>query len=111
MLTRDKSSSTGNPDIWSSSKSSVTRRSRRCVRWPTTGSRLPRTVGANGDVFDLEPGHSPDQPQVRRIKNPALNSQAYDAVMHDPRYFGHRRAAHWSRLSLPEHKDEHEASG
>lgn len=43
-----------------------------------------RTVGANGDVFDLEPGHSADHPQVRRIKNPALNSQAYDAVMRDP---------------------------
>ena len=43
-----------------------------------------RTVGVNGDVFDLEPGHSRDRPQVRRIKNPALNSRAYDAVMRDP---------------------------
>ena len=43
-----------------------------------------RTVEANGDVFDLEPGHSADQPQVRRIKNPAANSKDYDAVMRDP---------------------------
>jgi ectoine hydroxylase-related dioxygenase (phytanoyl-CoA dioxygenase family) len=43
-----------------------------------------RTVGVNGDVFDLEPGHSYYQPQVRRIKNPALNSQVYDAVMRHP---------------------------
>jgi phytanoyl-CoA hydroxylase len=43
-----------------------------------------RAVAVNGDVFDLEPGHSHDQPQVRRIKNPALNSQVYDAVMRHP---------------------------
>ncbi len=43
-----------------------------------------RTVEANGDLFDLEPGHCRDHPRVRRIKNPASNSQAYDAVMRDP---------------------------
>jgi phytanoyl-CoA hydroxylase len=43
-----------------------------------------RTVEANGDLFDLEPGHRPDRPQVRRIKNPASSSQEYDAVMRDP---------------------------
>jgi phytanoyl-CoA hydroxylase len=43
-----------------------------------------RTVEVNGDLFDLEPGHSRDRPQVRRIKSPAANSQAYDAVMRDP---------------------------
>jgi phytanoyl-CoA hydroxylase len=40
-----------------------------------------RTVEVNGDVFDLEPGHCAEQPQVRRIKNPVSINQAYDAVM------------------------------
>jgi ectoine hydroxylase-related dioxygenase (phytanoyl-CoA dioxygenase family) len=40
-----------------------------------------RAVKDNGDVFDLEPGHGPEHPQVRRIKNPASIHQAYDAVM------------------------------
>ena len=40
-----------------------------------------REVEVNGDVFDLEPGHSHDHPQVRRIKNPAAVNEAYDSVM------------------------------
>ena len=40
-----------------------------------------RQVEANGDVFDLEPGHNGDRPHVRRIKNPAALNEAYDSVM------------------------------
>ena len=40
-----------------------------------------RDVEVNGDVFDLEPGHSRDRPQVRRIKNPAALNEVYDSVM------------------------------
>ena len=40
-----------------------------------------RQVEANGDVFDLEPGHSRERPHVRRIKNPAAINEAYDSVM------------------------------
>jgi phytanoyl-CoA hydroxylase len=40
-----------------------------------------REVDINGDVFDLEPGHTRDHPHVRRIKNPAAVSEAYDSVM------------------------------
>ena len=29
-----------------------------------------RAVTESDDVFDLEPEHSPDNPQLRRIKNP-----------------------------------------
>ena len=32
-------------------------------------------------LFDLEPGHTPANPQVRRVKNPAGNDDAYAAVM------------------------------
>ena len=40
-----------------------------------------RQVEVNGDVFDLEPGHSRERPHVRRIKNPAAINEAYDSVM------------------------------
>ena len=30
-----------------------------------------RRVIEHNDVFDLEPGHTPDSPRVRRIKHPA----------------------------------------
>jgi phytanoyl-CoA hydroxylase len=40
-----------------------------------------RDIEVNGDVYDLEPGHSRERPQVRRIKNPGANSETYDSVM------------------------------
>jgi phytanoyl-CoA hydroxylase len=40
-----------------------------------------RDVAVNGDVFDLEPDHSRDEPRVRRIKNPAAIDESFDAVM------------------------------
>ena len=38
-------------------------------------------VAANGDLFDLEPGHTRAHPQVRRVKNPTAVNQVYESVM------------------------------
>ncbi len=38
-------------------------------------------VAANGDLFDLEPGHTHAHPQVRRVKNPTAVNQVYESVM------------------------------
>jgi phytanoyl-CoA hydroxylase len=40
-----------------------------------------RDVEVNGDLFDLEPGHTRAHPQVRRVKNPTAASQVYESVM------------------------------
>lgn len=40
-----------------------------------------RQVSENDDVFDLEPGHSPEAPRLRRLKNPADQHPAYDRAM------------------------------
>src|SRR5579871_4831025 len=40
-----------------------------------------RTVGANDDVYDLEPSHRPDQPRVRRLKKPHALDPAFDELM------------------------------
>lgn len=40
-----------------------------------------RDVVANGDLFDLEPGHTHAHPQVRRVKNPTAVNQVYESVM------------------------------
>ena len=40
-----------------------------------------RDVAANGDLFDLEPGHTRAHPQVRRVKNPTAVNQVYESVM------------------------------
>ena len=43
-----------------------------------------REVTEHTDVFDLEPGHSPESPRVRRIKNPILHHIVYDRTLrHD----------------------------
>jgi ectoine hydroxylase-related dioxygenase (phytanoyl-CoA dioxygenase family) len=44
-----------------------------------------REVDANTPIYDLEPGHSREQPRVRRIKNPAAHHAAYDSVLRHPR--------------------------
>ena len=38
-----------------------------------------RSVAAHTDVYDLEPSHSPAEPRVRRIKNPNLHHETYQA--------------------------------
>ncbi|MCZ6680678.1 MAG: phytanoyl-CoA dioxygenase family protein [Candidatus Poribacteria bacterium] len=44
-----------------------------------------RQVTEHTDVFDLEPGHTPEVPRVRRIKNPAAQHIVYDQVRCDDR--------------------------
>ena len=43
-----------------------------------------REVTEHTDVFDLEPGHTPANPRVRRIKNPVLHHIVYEQTLrHD----------------------------
>ncbi|MBI4552495.1 MAG: phytanoyl-CoA dioxygenase family protein [Candidatus Latescibacteria bacterium] len=43
-----------------------------------------RSVTQHTDVFDLEPGHTPEAPRLRRLKNPAHHHPVYDRAMrHD----------------------------
>ncbi len=37
------------------------------------------------DVFDLEPGHTPEEPRLRRLKNPVAQHPAYDRAMRHAR--------------------------
>lgn len=43
-----------------------------------------RNVSANTDVYDLEPGHSPALPRVRRIKTPDKWHPAFAAIVRHP---------------------------
>lgn len=36
------------------------------------------------DIFDLEPSHTPEQPRLRRLKNPVQHHAAYDATLRHP---------------------------
>ena len=40
-----------------------------------------RHVSANDAVFDLEPGHSFDEPRLRRLKDPIAHHPVYDRIM------------------------------
>ena len=40
-----------------------------------------REVSEHDDVYDLEPGHTADEPRVRRIKMPHLQHPSYDRAM------------------------------
>ena len=43
-----------------------------------------RQVTENDGVFDLEPGHTPEQPKLRRLMDPSKQHPLYDRVMrHD----------------------------
>ena len=42
-----------------------------------------REATEHTDVFDLEPDHTPENPKLRRIKEPHLVHDAYDRVMRD----------------------------
>lgn len=44
-----------------------------------------RTISANTAVYDLEPGHSAEQPRVRRLKSPASHHAVYDGILRHPR--------------------------
>ena len=41
-----------------------------------------RQVTANDSVFDLEPGHTPENPRLRRLKNPIQHHPFYDRILH-----------------------------
>ncbi len=47
-----------------------------------------REVVEHNDIFDLEPGHSPTSPRVRRIKNPCLYHTIYDQTLRHPNILG-----------------------
>ena len=44
-----------------------------------------RKVTAHDDVYDLEPGHTPDEPRVRRIKSPHLVDPVFKDFMTSPK--------------------------
>ena len=43
-----------------------------------------RFVSASTPVFDVAPGHGPDSPKLRRVKDPVLQHDVFDALMRDP---------------------------
>ncbi len=44
-----------------------------------------REVTEHTDTFDLEPGHTPDAPKLRRLKSPADHHPIYDKTLRHPR--------------------------
>jgi ectoine hydroxylase-related dioxygenase (phytanoyl-CoA dioxygenase family) len=44
-----------------------------------------RQVAQHDDIFDLEPGHTPEHPKLRRIKNPAAHHPVYDRALRNCR--------------------------
>ena len=40
-----------------------------------------REITEHTDVFDLEPGHTPEAPQLRRLKNPVVLHPIYDRML------------------------------
>src|SRR5262245_11630076 len=47
-----------------------------------------RGVTAHTDVYDLEPGHRPDAPRVRRIKTPHKFLPSFEMLHRNPRLVG-----------------------
>jgi hypothetical protein len=45
-------------------------------------------VVGHTDVYDLEPGHRPDRPRVRRIKDPHANHPVFAAMCRAPKLIG-----------------------
>src|SRR4051812_43920189 len=44
-----------------------------------------RAATQHTDVFDLEPGHSPERPRLRRIKTPHLHHPVYARMVRHPK--------------------------
>ncbi len=44
-----------------------------------------RQVTANDAVFDLEPGHTPENPRLRRLKDPYKHHPIYHQTLHHPK--------------------------
>ena len=51
-----------------------------------------RKVSQHDDVYDLEPGHSSDEPRVRRIKKPHKVHAVFDEALRTPAMFSILRA-------------------
>lgn len=47
-----------------------------------------REVTEHNDIFDLEPGHTAENPKVRRIKSPCLYHSVYDQTLRHPNILG-----------------------
>ena len=43
-----------------------------------------RAVTQHTDVFDLEPGHAPEKPMLRRLKDPIKHHEVYDQALRHP---------------------------
>ncbi len=64
-----------------------------------------RDVTEYTDVFDLEPGHTPDEPRLRRIKTPPKQHPVYDASLRHKRVLDMvaqliGRTIHWNGSKL-----------
>ncbi|MBL8384037.1 MAG: phytanoyl-CoA dioxygenase family protein [Burkholderiales bacterium] len=66
-----------------------------------------RKVSAHDDVYDLEPGHSADEPRVRRIKKPHVVDTVFADFMRSPKLIailqdllGESVRLHGSKLNL-----------
>ena len=46
--------------------------------------QLSAAVSDHTDVFDLEPGHTPEAPKLRRLKNPIEQHEVYRNCLHHP---------------------------
>ena len=47
--------------------------------------QLSGSVTEHTDVFDLEPGHTPESPKLRRLKDPVTQHEVYKKFLHHPR--------------------------
>ena len=47
--------------------------------------QLSGSVTEHTDVFDLEPGHTPESPKLRRLKDPVKQHEVYKKFLHHPR--------------------------
>ena len=46
--------------------------------------QLSASVTEHTAVFDLEPGHTPESPKLRRLKNPVSHHEVYNKFLHHP---------------------------
>ena len=47
--------------------------------------QLSASVTEHTDVFDLEPGHTPEAPKLRRLKDPVTQHEIYNKFLNHPR--------------------------
>ena len=69
-----------------------------------------REVTEHTAVFDLEPGHTPENPKLRRLKSPILLHEVYRKTLHHEKNFGNRIAIDRIRPAVQWQQTEHEAT-